>query len=61
MKIPIITLFLSPGLIIISYIGYLMNDFYLIIAAFIGVLLYAIPELYVITKGDKPIQGNAPR
>ena len=61
MKIPMITLFLLPGLIIVSYVGHLMNDFYLIIAAFIGVLLYAIPELYVIIKGDKPIQGNAPR
>ena len=61
MKIPIVTLFLLPGLIIVSYIGYLMNDFFLIIAAFIGVLFYAIPEFYVIIKGDKPIPGNAPR
>ena len=38
-----------------------MNDFYLMIAAFIGVLFYAIPEFYVIIKGDKPIPGNAPR
>ena len=61
MKIPIVTLFLSPGLIIVSYIGYLMNDFYLMIAVFIGVLIYAIPEFYVIIKGDKPIPGSAPR
>ena len=61
MKIPIVTLFLLPGLIMVSYMGYLMNDFYLIIAVFIGVLIYAILEFYAIIKGDKPIPGNAPR
>lgn len=38
-----------------------MNDFYIVIAAFFGVLFYAIPEFYVIIKGDKPIPGSGPR